>query len=109
LGVPLLSVLVDRYGQHRLIPPCGVVHAAAVLTLAGLLRAGAANWLLVIPAVVFGFSYLSVGSLVRARWSYLFDGRPELSTALSIESVFDELIFVVGPLLATVLATQATP
>jgi MFS family permease len=109
LGTPVLSVLVDRYGQRRLLLPCAVVHAIGVVTLAVLLRTNAPNALLVVPALVFGFSYLSVGSLVRARWAYLFDGKPELATALSLESVLDELIFVVGPLIATLLATQADP
>ncbi|HKC27997.1 MAG TPA: MFS transporter, partial [Jatrophihabitans sp.] len=79
------------------------------VTLAVLLRTNAPNALLVVPALVFGLSYLPIGSLVRARWSYLFDGKPELATALSVESVLDELIFVVGPLIATVLATQVEP
>jgi MFS family permease len=109
LGMPALSVLVDRFGQRRVLLPSGAVHAAAVIALAVMLRSGAPNWLLVVPTVVFGFSYLSVGSLVRARWSHLLTGRPELATALSAESVLDELIFVVGPLLATVIATQVTP
>jgi MFS family permease len=109
LGTPVLSVLVDRYGQRRLLLPCAVVHAIGVVTLVVLLRTNAPNALLVVPALVFGFSYLSVGSLVRARWAYLFDGKPELATALSLESVLDELIFVVGPLIATLLATQADP
>ncbi len=109
LGTPFLSVLVDRYGQRRLILPSSCVHAVAVIALAVLLRTSAPDWLLVLPAVLFGFTYLSVASLVRARWSYLFDGRPELATALSLESVLDEAIFVAGPLIATVLATQADP
>ena len=58
------------------------------------------------PAAVVGFAYLSVGSLVRARWSYVLAGRPELGTAYSVESTLDEVIFVVGPIIATVLATQ---
>src|SRR5262249_485172 len=44
-----------------------------------------------------------------ARWAYLFDGRPELATALSMESVLEEIIFIVGPLIATVLATDVEP
>jgi MFS family permease len=109
VGTPLLSVLVDRFGQRRLLVPSGAVHATAVVALAVLLKTEAPNWLLVVPAVLFGLSYLSVASLVRARWSYLYDGRPELATALSLESVLDEAIFVVGPLIATLLATHAEP
>ena len=109
VGSPVLGILVDRFGQRRVILPSVAVHTAGVITLAMLLRADAPNGLLVVPTVVFGFSYLPVGSLVRARWAYVLEGRPELSTALSVESVLDELIFVVGPLLATVLATQTVP
>ena len=48
------------------------------------------------------------------RWSgragrTCWRGRPELATAYSVESVLDEVIFVLGPLIATVLATHADP
>jgi MFS family permease len=109
VGIPVLSIFVDRYGQRRLLVPAGVVHLLSGVLFAILLKTDAPNWSLVLPAVVFGAAYLPFGSLVRARWSSLLDGRPELSTALSIESVLDEVIFVIGPLIATVLATQADP
>jgi MFS family permease len=109
LGMPALSVLIDRYGQRRLILPATGVHVAGVVALAVLVRTNAPDGLLVVPTVVFGISYLSVGSLVRTRWTHVLEGRPELETALSLESVLDELIFVIGPLVATVLATQTVP
>jgi MFS family permease len=109
VGTPLLSVLVDRFGQRRVILPATAVHAAATLSVALLLRADAPNAALVAPTVLFGAAYPPVSSLVRARWSHQLAGRPELATALSVESVLDELIFVIGPLVATLLATQATP
>jgi MFS family permease len=108
-GQPLLSILVDRYGQRRLLYPAGAVHLGSGVAFAVMLKTSTPDWSLVIPAVVFGVSYLPFGSLVRARWSNLLAGRPELSTALSVESVLDEVIFVIGPLAATVLATQADP
>jgi MFS family permease len=109
VGTPVLSVLVDRYGQRQLLLPVGVVHAGSGIAFALMLKTGTPDWTLVPPAIVFGLSYLPVGSLVRARWSNLLDGKPELSTALSVESVLDEVIFVLGPLIATVLATQSDP
>jgi MFS family permease len=109
VGIPVLSIFVDRFGQRRLLVPAGAVHLLSGVVFAILLKTDAPNWSLVLPAVVFGAAYLPFGSLVRARWSNLLDGRPELSTALSIESVLDEVIFVIGPLIATVLATQADP
>ncbi|MDT4917106.1 MAG: hypothetical protein QOH89_1806 [Pseudonocardiales bacterium] len=106
VGVPVLSILVDRLGQRRLVPPAGAVHLVAGLAFAVMLKTDVPDWSLAIPAFVFGLSYLPFGSLVRARWSLLLDGKPALSTALSVESVLDEVIFVMGPLIATVLATQ---
>jgi MFS family permease len=109
LGNPVLARLVDRYGQSRVLLPATAVHVAAVAAIVGLAQADAPDWALIAPTVVCGFSYLSVGSLVRARWSHVLAGRPELTTAYSLESTLDEVIFTVGPLLATILATQVDP
>lgn len=108
-GNPILGRLVDGYGQSRLIVPATAVHAGAVVLLAVLFQADAPDWSLLAPTFVAGFAYLSVGALVRARWSTVLAGRPELNTAYSLESTLDELIFVVGPLIATLIATQADP
>jgi MFS family permease len=108
-GNPLLARWTDRFGQGRVLLPATAVTLGAVAVLVVLLKTGAPNWVLLIPAVVTGFSYLSVGSLIRARWSLALSGRPELTTAYSLESVLDEVIFVVGPLIATLIATHADP
>jgi MFS family permease len=105
-GSPLLARLVDRFGQRALILPCTAVHIASVVILAVLLEARAPDWTLLPPIFIAGFAYLSVGSLTRARWSLVLAGRPELSTAYSLESILDELIFVIGPLIATLIATH---
>jgi MFS family permease len=109
VGSPALSVLVDRFGQHRLLVPCAALHAAGVIALITLLNTKAPKWLLVLPVAVFGLSYLSIGSLVRSRWTHVLDGRPDLPAAMSLEAVLEELIFIVGPLMATVLATHTAP
>lgn len=109
VGNPVLARLTDRLGQRRLLLPASLVHAAVTVLLAICFTANWPEWTLVAPTVVSGFTFLSVGSLIRARWSYVLAGRPELSTAYSLESTIDEVIFVVGPIIATVIATQLTP
>lgn len=108
-GLPTLSRLVDRLGQHRLLIPATSVHVASVLGTVALVELDVPDWAVLPPVFVFGFTYLSVGSLVRARWSWVLAGRPELTTAYSLASILDEAIFVSGPLIATVIATTATP
>jgi MFS family permease len=109
LGAPMIAALIDRHGQRRVLLPVTAVHAAGVTTLAILLHTDAPDELLVLPTVVFGLSFMSVPSLVRARWAFLVGAGPELTTALAAESVLDELMFVSGPAIATVLATSADP
>jgi MFS family permease len=109
LGNPVLGRLVDQLGQRRVIMPAAVVHGLSVAAICLLAGVKAPDWSLILPAALAGFSYLPVGSLVRARWSYVLAGRPELEAAYSLESTLDELIFTVGPLLVTVIATQLDP
>lgn len=109
LGNPLLARLIDRRGQSRVLLPAAVVHATTVFVLAVLVQAGAPTWALVAPVAVLGFGYLPMGSLVRARWSHTLAGTAQLSTAYSLESTFDELIFTVGPVIASVVAVTVHP
>jgi MFS family permease len=109
VGNPTLARVSDRIGQGRLLIGASVVHAAAAVVLAVCFSERWADWTLIAPTVVAGFAFLSVGSLLRARWSYVLAGRPELSTAYSLESTLDEVIFVLGPLIATLVATRLDP
>src|SRR6185295_15588069 len=83
--------------------------AAGLGGLVALALAGAPSWTLFPAAAVFGGSYPQPGSLVRARWAHALSGTPLLPTAFSLESVLDEVVFVVGPVLVTVLATAVSP
>lgn len=109
LGNPVLARLVDRFGQSRALIPASAVHVAATVGLAVLIGAGFPLWTFVGPTVLSGFSYLAVGSLVRARWSHVWGRCPELGTAYSLESTLDEVIFTTGPLVATAIATTIDP
>jgi MFS family permease len=106
VGGPTGARLVDRFGQRWVIAPATLLHLAAITTIVVFVEVGWPEWTLLTPAFIAGFSFLEVGALVRARWSYVLADRPELSTAYSLESSFDEVIFVVGPLIATVLAIE---
>ncbi|MGN6606353.1 MAG: MFS transporter [Jatrophihabitans sp.] len=108
-GNPWLARLTDRHGQRAVMLPAIAVHAIAVAVLVVLFETDTPDWTLIAPAVVAGSSYISVGSLVRSRWSYVLAGRPELTTAYSLESTLDEVVFVLGPLVATFIATQFDP
>lgn len=109
IGNPVLARLVDRLGQHRVLPWGAAAHATAVASICILALANTPDWTLLAPTIAAGFCYLPIGSLARARWSYVLGSRPELTTAYSLESTLDEVIFAVGPLIVTVIATQLDP
>jgi MFS family permease len=106
LAAPQVSRLVDIRGQAQVLPKALAVHLAGLVTLAAVAVGDGPRWLLFAAAAVLGAAWPSIDSLVRARWAYVLDGRTRaLHTAYSLESVLDELIFVLGPVLVTFLAT----
>jgi MFS family permease len=106
---PVSARLVDRFGQARVIVPLVLMHGAALTAMMLCARFEAPRWVLFATGVAAGATATSLGSLVRARWSHLLTGSPKLHAAFSFESVADEVIFVTGPALVTVLATLINP
>jgi len=102
---PLVSRLVDRRGQRRVLPASLLVSAVgitAVVLLAG--SQASAGWLL-LAATVMSASASQLGSCARARWSALLTDRPsELPRAYAWEAVVDEVVFVLGPLVVVLCA-----
>jgi predicted MFS family arabinose efflux permease len=89
--------------------PLVVVFAGSCLVFVTCTELGVPVWALVITSCAAGSSMPSLGSMVRARWSVLLEGTPLLHSAFALESVVDEMIFVIGPALVTVLATALPP
>jgi predicted MFS family arabinose efflux permease len=106
---PLVSRRIDQYGQHRIVPLQLAVHVPAILGLILVATLDGLTPLLFVLAFVAGSSQLSVGALIRARWSKIYTGTPQLRTAFAMESLVDEVVFIAGPPLATVLALQVFP
>lgn len=107
LGAPVHARIADRFGQTRLLTGLLPLHGG-LLGAFILVIPGAAPLLLVGAAVLAGASMPQFGALVRARWARLHTGRSTLHTAFSLEAVLDEVVFVLGPPLAT-LASTAGP
>ncbi|MDM7855186.1 MFS transporter [Cellulomonas alba] len=107
---PLLGRWVDRRGQARAMRPTLAVFAVALVGLVAAAQAHADPLVLDVAAAVTGATLVPFGSLVRARWSHaLGDDAHAMHTAYSLESALDEVVFVVGPVAATLLATSVSP
>jgi MFS family permease len=106
---PQLGRLTDRLGQHRVLIPVCITFALSVAGLALAVTLRAPDWTLFLCGIAGGATMPQTGPMARARWSALLAGSPRLHTAFSVESVADELCFVIGPAAATLLATQVHP
>jgi MFS family permease len=109
LCAPQLGRLVDRLGQHRVLVPICVIFALSVAGLVAAVQLRLPDWTLFACGIVGGATMPQLGPMARARWSVLLAGTPRLHTAFSIESIADELCFIVGPAAVTLLATQVHP
>jgi|SRR5450755_273068 MFS family permease len=106
---PQFASLADRFGQGRVLRPMAAVFGAATAAFVACAQLRAPLWAVLVTGCLTGASMPSLGSMVRARWSALLGDSPMLGTAYALESVVDEMIFVIGPALATLLATEVEP
>jgi MFS family permease len=106
---PIQGRLVDRWGQRLLLLVGTMLCTIALGCLLVAVRADAPSWVLYVISFVAGGTRPQVGSFVRARWTHLLGRGRALQTAFALEAVGDEVVFIVGPVLVTALATQISP
>lgn len=106
---PLLSRLVDRFGQAQVMIPSVMISSIAMggMIVSALNVAPAS--VLVAFSIVNGATAGSMGAMVRARWACTVKDARQLQSAYAMEAAFDELVFVLGPVIATLLATSVHP
>lgn len=105
---PQISRYVDRYGQYRVLPAAMAISVAGFVILIAASFWSVASWALFFGAFLAGFMP-SMSAMVRARWTALYRGQPRLQTAYSLETVLDELTFIVGPPLSIGLSIALFP
>ena len=112
VGSPLQARVADRHGQARLLVPLLTAFGLALGSLTAIVGEAAVGdapfALLLATSAATGLTFPQIGALVRARWARLHSA-PRLSTAFAWESVLDEVVYLVGPLLAVLLSTGVHP
>jgi MFS family permease len=108
-AAPVAGRLADRAGQGRVLRASLAVHLAGLAGLVAAALAGAPRWALFAAAVPAGAAFPQLPAMVRARWAALLGDDPALQTAYALESVLDEVVYIVGPVIVVALATQVFP
>lgn len=101
--------LVDRLGQAPVLTVAAVGFAVGMAVFVVVVQSGGPDWIAFAAVTLSGGSFPQVGSCVRTRWSHVLDDRAEIDTAYALESAVDEIVFMSGPILVTLLATGWHP
>ncbi len=110
LVAPLQGRLVDRFGQPKVLIPSVLLNAAALAGLVLAAQHGGTIVPLALLAAVGGAAVPPLSACMRSQWATLFaDDEGARGTAYALESVFNETIFIGGPLLTTVLVAIGSP
>ncbi|MEU9122729.1 MFS transporter [Streptomyces sp. NPDC048506] len=106
---PWTARLIDRHGQSRIAVPATALAALGSLSLLLCVHIGAPDWTL-FASYAATATTPNTGGMSRARWAHLFRDDPAARhTANSFEQAADELCFMLGPVLATLLCTTLFP
>jgi MFS family permease len=107
---PFWSRAADRYGQSRILTIAAPIHIAALLGFLTAIRLDAPKWSWFLFLMLFEGVFVGTGQMVRRRWSHALNGDSKLmNTAYSVESLLDEIVFMVGPIITTLCATNIGP
>ncbi|WP_079169428.1 MULTISPECIES: MFS transporter [unclassified Streptomyces] len=105
---PVLGRLADRHSQRRVLLSTCLAHAAGMALLLVSIGLRSPLWVMVGAAVLTGCTSVSFTSFMRARWAAFVD-QGLLRTAYALESMLDDTIFLLGPLIVTALSTSVHP
>lgn len=106
VAVPVLGRLADRVGQRRFLPVLVVVNSATLLGLTVVVSRGWPMGWWWAAAVLAGASLPNLRAVTRTRWPGIAQGHRERAGAAALETVADESMFLLGPILATGVALR---
>ncbi len=105
----VMGRFVDRLGQGVVLASASVVYGVSMVALVAGVEADWPIGLTYVAAACAGAALPPIGSCVRARWSYVLRQPAEVQTAFALEAVLDEVVFIIGPILVAMLATNISP
>ena len=95
---------VDRVGQRVGMVPLTVMFVIGSTLAVVTAMTHGPEWMLWVATALASISG-PVGSLTRARWTHVLRTDQEIQQAFALEGALDEVLFIGGPALATILAT----
>lgn len=110
LFAPARARLIDGRGSRYGLAWLTVLYLLGLTALISLAEAGAGTAALLVTAAIAGAFAPPLGPTMRVLWAKILHRRqPLLHTAYALDSVTEEVVFTVGPLVAGGLIAVAAP
>ncbi len=110
IALPFWSRSADRLGQKRTLLIAIPLRTIFMVIFIVLVTQKAPIWTWFLAIVLAEASIVNAGGMVRRRWLWaLGDNRKLIDTAYSYEALMDEIVFILGPVIATACATSIAP
>jgi len=108
---PLWSKAADHFGQRLVLSIAIPIRIFAIFAFIGLVSNGAPVWSWFLAIFLAESASVSIGSLTRRRWAHVIESSKKdvLSTSYTFESLLDEFIYILGPVITTAVVAAIAP
>jgi MFS family permease len=108
---PLWSKVADRRGQRFVLTIAVPIRIFAILSFIFLVLEGAPVWTWFLSIFIAEAGSISMGSMSRRRWVHVIGNKDKqlLATSYAFESLVDEFIFILGPIVTSAVVTAIDP
>ena len=105
----------DRRGQGKILLLAAPTRIVTFLIFVILVSKDAPIWTWFLSLIIAESTAISAGGMVRRRWLHILKNDPDntdghlVNTAYSWEAIVDEIVFILGPVVATSFAVNVAP
>jgi len=105
----------DSRGQARILLLAAPTRVVSFLIFVVLVSKDAPIWTWFVSLIIAESTAISAGGMVRRRWLHILKNDPDnsdghlVNTAYSWEAMVDEIVFILGPVVATSFAVNVAP
>lgn len=111
ISSPLWSKVADHYGQRLVLTIAVPIRVVSIITFILLVKSAAPIWSWFLTIFIAESASVSIGSMTRRRWVHMIDGEKKqlLATSYAFESLLDEFIYILGPVITTAVVATFAP
>lgn len=107
---PIWSRAADRFGQKKVLRISVPLSVSTLFIFIQAVNHNLPRWSWFLFVILMESVFVGLGQMVRRRWTHVLgDNRNLINAAFSFEALADEVIFTVGPIIATLIATSISP